>query len=69
MEYFPGFTPIQILRKIQEDLEARQTNPEQLKGTFVFMLMFSDMDWTKRPKLLGPQANQDNKGSLQNANW
>ena len=44
---FPRFTSIEILWKIQEDLEARQINPEQLEGRILFMSMFNDMDRTK----------------------
>ena len=29
---FPGFRSIEILKKIPEDLEARQINPEQFEG-------------------------------------
>ena len=36
-----GFTSIEILRKIQEDLEVRQINPEQFEGRILFMSMFT----------------------------
>ena len=44
----PGFTPIEILRKIQKDLEARQIDPEQLGRIILFMSLFSDIDWTRK---------------------
>ena len=47
MEYFPGFTSIEILREIQKDLNARQINQDQFEGRIKFMRMFNDIDWTK----------------------
>ena len=38
----------QILRHIQKDLKARQINPKQFEGQIIFMLMFKDIDLTKR---------------------
>ena len=35
---FPRFTSIEILWKNQEDLEARQINPEQLEGRILFIV-------------------------------
>ena len=53
MEYFPGFTSIEILRKTQEDLEA----PEQFDGMILFMSMFNDTDWTKHGHSLDTISN------------
>ena len=39
---FPRFTSIEILRHIQQDLNARQINPEKLEGRNIFMSMFND---------------------------
>ena len=44
---FPGFTSIEILRLIQQDLNARRINPDQLEGRILFMPMFNDIDWTE----------------------
>ena len=47
MECFSGFTSIEVLRQIQKDLNARRINPEQCEVKNLFMLIFSDIDWTK----------------------
>ena len=47
MEYFQGFTSIEILRQIQKDLNARQIPPDQFEEGILFMSMFSAIDWTK----------------------
>ena len=39
---------LQILQKIQRDLNVRQTNPEQFEGRILFMSMFNDIDWTQK---------------------
>ena len=44
---FPGFTTLQILQKIQDKLDARQTSPEEFEDRIVFMSMFNAVDWTK----------------------
>ena len=36
---FPGFTPLQILHKIQEKLDACQTSPENFEDRIIFMSM------------------------------
>ena len=48
MEYFPGFTSIEILRHIHKDLNARHINPAQLERRILFMSMLNDIDWTKK---------------------
>ena len=45
MEYFPGFTTLEILQKIHEDLHVRRINPEQFEGTL--MSSFNDNGQTK----------------------
>ena len=47
MEYFPGFTSIEILRHFQQDLNAR-INPDQLEGRIFFMSTVDDIDWTRK---------------------
>ena len=48
MEYFPGRTSLEILQKIQEDLQDRNFEPEDFKDRIIFMSMFNDIEWTKR---------------------
>ena len=48
MEYFPGLTSLEILQKIQEDLQDQNIQPEHFEGRIIFMSMFNDIDWTKR---------------------
>ena len=44
MEYFPGFTSIEILRHIQKNLNDRQVNPDQFEGKIIFTSMFNDIE-------------------------
>ena len=43
----PGFTSIEILRHIQQDLNARRINPDQHEGRMRFTPMFNVIDWTE----------------------
>ena len=45
---FPGFTTLQNLEQIQNDLQSENTAPEQLFDRIIFMSMFNDIDWTKK---------------------
>ena len=71
--FFPGYTSIEILRKIQEDLEARQIHPEQLEGGIPFMPMFNDIDWTKNRNSLDRISNSKEEKvhakRIQRGNW
>ena len=44
---FQGFTSIEIVRHIQQDLKARRINPDQFEERIIFMRMFNDIDWTE----------------------
>ena len=44
VEYFPGFTTLQILQEIQDDLQKKNIKPEHI----IFMSMFNDIEWAKR---------------------
>ena len=48
MEYFPGFTSLEILQKIQNDLQERNIELEDFGDRTMFMSMFNDIDWTRR---------------------
>ena len=45
---FPGFTSLQILQVIQNDLQKRNTEPEKITDRIIFISMFNDIDWTRR---------------------
>ena len=45
---FPGFTTLQILREIQNDLQNENKSPEQFLDRIIFMSMFNDIEWTKK---------------------
>ena len=47
MDYFQGFTSIEILRHVQKNLNARQINPDQFEGRIKFMSKTKDIDWTQ----------------------
>ena len=44
---FPGPTTLQILQKIQDKLEACQTNPEDFQDRIMFMSMSNNSGWTQ----------------------
>ena len=45
---FPGLTSLEILQKIQEDLQDRKIEPEDFEDRIMSML--NDIEWTKRGK-------------------
>ena len=46
--FSPGFKLIEILRHVQQDLNARRITPDQFEGRMIFMSMFNDIEWTKK---------------------
>ena len=44
----PGCTSNEILQKIQNNLRARNIEPEKFTDRIIFMSMLSDIDWTKQ---------------------
>ena len=44
MEYFPGFTTLQLVREGQEFM-TKMGEPEQCQGRIIFMSMFNDIMW------------------------
>ena len=44
----PGFTALQILHKIQSDLEEAHIDPEEFSDRIVFMSMFNDINADKK---------------------
>ena len=44
----PGFSSLQILQKIQNDLREQNNEPEKFTDTIIFMSMFNDIDWTRK---------------------
>ena len=73
MEYFPRISSIEILRKIQEDLEARHGNPGQIEGRILSMSMFNDIDWTTNGNSLHRISNskevRDHEKRFQRGHW
>ena len=45
---FPGLTSLELLRKIQENVQHRNIDPEKFEDRLNFMSMFNDIDWNKR---------------------
>ena len=45
---FQGFTSLQIFQKIQNDLQERNTDPEQSTDRIIFISMCNDIDWTEK---------------------
>ena len=48
VEKFPGFSALQLLHTIQNDLERKRINPEEFSDRIIFMSMFNDIDLEKR---------------------
>ena len=44
MEYFPGFTTLQLCNKVQEFM-LKMGDPLQIQGRIIFMSMFNDIIW------------------------
>ena len=44
----PGFSSLQLLQKIQNDLRERNIEPEKFTYRIIFMSMFNDIDWTRK---------------------
>ena len=45
---FPGLTYLEILQKIQKDLQDRNIEPEKFEDRIIFMSIFKDIEWTKK---------------------
>ena len=45
MEYFPGFTTLQLCNKVQEFLSKLSEKLEEFTGRIIFMSMFNDFSW------------------------
>ena len=45
---FPGLASLEILRKIQKDMQEQSIEPENFEDRIIFMSMFNDIDWTRR---------------------
>ena len=43
-----GFSSLQILQKIQDDLRERNIEPEKFTDRIIFMSMFNVLDWTRK---------------------
>ena len=46
--YFSGFMLLQIVQKMQGDLQERNIEPEKFKDRLIFTSMFNDIDWTRK---------------------
>ena len=45
-DLFTGFTSLQILQEIQNNLQKRNIKPEECTDRIIFMSMSNDIDWT-----------------------
>ena len=57
---FQGRTSLQILQKIQEDLQDRNIDSEKIEHRIIFMSIVNDMEWTKRGNSERGISNSDN---------
>ena len=44
VEYFPGFTTLQLCNKVREFM-SKMSDPSEFKGRIIFMSMFNDISW------------------------
>ena len=47
-QLIPGLTSLEIVRKIQDDLQSSNSKPENFGDRIIFVSMFSDIDWNKK---------------------
>ena len=47
VEYFPGFTTLQLCYEVQESLSKMSDQPEESKVRIILMSMFNDISWVK----------------------
>ena len=45
MEYFPGFTTLQLCYKVQEFLSKMSVEPEDFTGRIIILSIFNDISW------------------------
>ena len=45
---FPGLTSLEILQRIQKDLQDQNIEPEKFEDRIIFMSMFNDIEWTRK---------------------
>ena len=45
VEYFPGFTTLQLCTEVQEFMSKMTDQPEEFTGRIIFMSMFNDISW------------------------
>ena len=43
-----GFSSLQILQEIRNDLRKRNTEPQKFTDQIIFISMFNDIDWTRK---------------------
>ena len=48
MEYFQGFTTLQLCCKIQEFLSKMSEEPEVFTGRIILLSMFNDISWRSK---------------------
>ena len=48
VSYFPGFTTLEILQQIENDLQCQNVESEQFPDRTKFMSRFNDIEWEKR---------------------
>ena len=48
MEYFPGFTALQLVREVQKFMSKMSIQPEDFTGLIIFMSMFNDISWISK---------------------
>ena len=46
--FLPGFSSLQLLQKIQNDLRERNIEPEKFTDQIIFMSNSNDIDWTRK---------------------
>ena len=56
---FPGLTSLEILQNIQGDLQERNIEPEDFEDRIIFMLMFNDIEETKKGHLENCISNSE----------
>ena len=59
LEYFPGFTTLQLCNKVLEFMSKMSDKPEEFQGRIIFMSMFNDIIWRSTDNERECDANAD----------
>ena len=70
---YPGRASLEILQRIQKNLQDENIGPEHFEGRIIFMSTFNDIDWTKNGHSENCDSNSEHqcfeRGILKKKRW